>query len=109
VPVGIFNVAEYLALLGGCVQLRDIYRETYLQDCDLDARYDYEDSAFRGKYDVFEKCGGSGGPSELVLTAVPKDNSNDYLILVAVTVVSDSDLEALDQILATFDVVGSLP
>ncbi len=109
VPGVIFNVSDDLARLGGYVQLLDIYRETYLQDCDLDARYDYEDSAFRGKYDVFEKCGGSGGPSELVLTAVPKDNSNDYLILVAVTVVSDSDLEALDQILATFDVVGSLP
>jgi serine protease Do len=109
VPGVIFNVSDDLARLGGYVQLLDIYRETYLQNCELDARYEYEDSAFRGKYDVFEKCGGSGGPSQLVLAAVPKANSTDYLILVAVTVTSDADLDALDRILASFDVVGSLP
>jgi len=108
-PGVIFNVSDDLARLGGYVQLLDIYRETYLRDCEFDARYDYEDSAFRGKYDVFEKCGGSGGPSQLVLAAVPKVNSTDYLILVAVTVTSDADLDALDRILASFDVVGSLP
>jgi serine protease Do len=104
-----FSVSDDLARLGGYVQLLDIYRETYLKSCEFDARYEYEDSAFRGKYDVFEKCGGSGGPSELVLAAVPKSSSADYLILVEVTVVSDADLEALDRILASFDVVGSLP
>ncbi len=109
VPGVIFNVSDDLARLGGYVQLLDIYREDFLANCELDARYEYEDSAFRGKYDVFEKCGGSGGPSELVLTAVPRDGSQAYLILVAVTVTTDADLEALDRILATFDVVGSLP
>jgi len=104
-----FNVSDDLARLGGYVQLLDIYRETYLKSCKLDNRYEYEDSAFRGKYDVFESCGGPGGPSELVLTAVPKDDSTAYLILVEVTVVTDADLEALDRILASFDVVGSLP
>ena len=108
-PGVIFNVSDDLARLGGYVQLLDIYRETYLRDCELDTRYEYEDAAFRGRYDVFEKCGGSGGPSQLVLAAVPKANSGDYLILVAVTVTSDADLEALDRILASFDVVGSLP
>lgn len=104
-----FSVSDDLARLGGYVQLLDIYRETYLKSCEFDARYEYEDSAFRGKYDVFDKCGGSGGPSELVLAAVPKAGSARYLILVEVTVVSDADLEALDRILASFDVVGSLP
>jgi serine protease Do len=109
VPGVIFNVSDDLARLGGYVQLLDIYRETYLQNCELEARYEYEDSAFRGKYDVFKKCGGSGGPSQLVLAAVPRANASDYLILVAVTVTSDADLDALDRILATFNVVGSLP
>lgn len=109
VPGVIFNVSDDLARLGGYVQLLDVYRVEFLKSCKLDNRYDYEDSAFRGKYDVFKNCGGPGGPTELVLTAVPNDNSNAYLILVAVTVTTDADLEALDRILATFDVVGTLP
>jgi serine protease Do len=109
VPGVIFSVSDDLARLGGYVQLLDLYREGYLKHCELESRYDYEDTVFRGKYDVFQKCGGSGGPSELVLTAVPKSNSTDYLIAVQVTVIGDEDLDALAQILDTFDVVGTLP
>jgi serine protease Do len=109
VPGVVFMVSDDLARLGGYVQLLDWERESFLQSCELDGRYDYEDSVFRGKYDLFTKCGGAGGPEELVLTAVPKANSTDYLIVVAVTVASDADLDALEHILTTFDVVGSLP
>jgi serine protease Do len=109
VPGVVFMVSDDLARLGGYVQLLDWERESFLQSCELDGRYDYEDAVFRGKYDLFTKCGGAGGPEELVLTAVPKANSTDYLIVVAVTVASDADFDALEHILTTFDVVGSLP
>jgi len=45
----------------------------------------------------------------LVLSAVPSDNSQAFLILVDVQIQSDRDLDALDHILNTFDVVGTLP
>jgi hypothetical protein len=75
----------------------------------LDNRYDYDDGYYRGKYDLFKNCNGPGGPWYLVLSAVPSDNSQAFLILVQVQIQSDRDLDALDHILNTFDVVGTLP
>jgi hypothetical protein len=40
---------------------------------------------------------------------VPNDNSQAFLILVEMQITKDADFDALDQILATFEVVGSLP
>ncbi len=109
VPGVMFDVSDDLARLGGYVQLLDYYREDYMEACKLDQRYDYEDSAFRGKYDLYNNCGGPGGPTQILLTAVPKDSSNAYLIRVGVTIISDADWEAVDHILATFDVIDTLP
>jgi serine protease Do len=109
VPGVMFDVSDDLARLGGYVQLLDYYREDYLEACKLDQRYDYEDTAFRGKYDLYKNCGGPGGPTQILLTAVPKDNSNAYLIRVGVTIISDADWEAVDHIMATFDVIDTLP
>lgn len=109
VPGVMFDVSDDLARLGGYVQLLDYYREDYMEACKFDQRYDYEDSAFRGKYDLYNNCGGPGGPTQILLTAVPKDSSNAYLIRVGVTIISDADWEAVDHILATFDVIDTLP
>lgn len=108
-PGVIFDVSNDLAKLGGYVQLLDIERQSYLGTCELDNRYDYSDSTYRGKYDLFKNCGGPGGPRYLVLSAVPVSNAQAFLILVEVQIQSDRDLEALDHILNTFDVVGTLP
>jgi len=108
-PGVMFNVSDDLATLGGYVQLLDFYREEFMSECDYDSRYDYDDGVFRGKYDLFVKCGGAIGPALLILSAVPSDNPTDYLIVVMVNVVTDADYEALDRILSTFNVVGLLP
>jgi len=108
-PGVIFNVSDDLARLGGYVQLLDIYRELYIDSCELDGRYDYDDGYYRGKFDYFVKCGGSGGADFLVLTAVPIDTSVSMLILVEVQILTNADVDAADRILATFDVVGALP
>lgn len=108
-PGVIFNVSNDLAKLGGYVQLLDFERQNYTGTCELDNRYDYDDGYYRGKYDLFKNCGGPGGPWYLVLSAVPSDNSQAFLMLVEVQIQADRDLEALDHILNTFDVVGSLP
>jgi serine protease Do len=105
-----FDVSDDLAKLGGYIQVLDFYRSnTYVTDCELDGRYDYNDGYYRGKYDYFIKCGGSGGPDYLILSAVPVDSSVQLIIVVQVQILTAADLDATDRILATFDVVGQLP
>jgi serine protease Do len=103
-----FGASDDLAKLGGYVNLLDIRRDTFLADCKLEGRYDYEDVIYRGKYDLFENCGDSGNLF-LVLTAVPSDNSQAFLILVEMQITKEVDFDALEQILGTFEVIGSLP
>ena len=108
-PGVMFNASDDLAQLGGYVQLLDFKRESFVEQCKLDNRYDYQDSAYRGKFDYFTNCGGPGGADYLVLSAVPIADPEAYLILVEIQIVSEADLEAADRILATFQVIGSLP
>ena len=83
-------------------------RDAFMGDCKLEGRYDYEDVLYRGTYDLFENCGDSGTVF-IVLTAVPNDNSQAFLILVEMQITKETDFDALEQILDTFEVVGSLP
>ena len=104
-----FGASDDLAQLGGYVQLLDILRPDFLQDCALDGRYEYEDGLYRGRYDLFTNCGGGEGSLFMVLTAVPVDDPTEFLILLEVQIVNDSDLEAVDRILDSFEVVAALP
>lgn len=103
-----FGVSDDLARYGGYVNLLDIRRGDLMDDCKYDDRYDYEDIVYRGKYDLFENCGESGNVY-IVLTAVPKENSQAFLVLLEMQIGKEGDFDALDQILESFDVVGSLP
>ncbi len=107
-PGMFFGVSDDLATLGGYIQLLDVYRPSFMSDCSLDGRYDYEDSAFLGAYDVFTSCG-TGRSTIIVLSARPINNQTSFLATVMVQILTDADLGALDEILRTFDVVGSLP
>ncbi len=73
----------------------------YSGDCTFDARYDYDDSFYVGKYDLWTDCAGEG--VLWVILATKPVGGGDTLILVQIQVVSDADLDALDRILATFD------
>jgi serine protease Do len=103
-----FGASDDLAKLGGYVNLLDVIREDFRNECKLEGRYDYEDNLYRGKYDLFENCGETGN-AFIVLTAVPRDNSQAYLILVEMQITKEADFDALEKILASFQVVGSLP
>lgn len=103
-----FGASDDLAKLGGYVNLLDAVRGNFTSDCKLNGRYDYEDQAYRGKYDLFENCGNTGN-AFLVLSAVPKDNPQAFLILVQIMITQESDFDALERILSTFQVIGSLP
>ncbi len=103
-----FGVSDDLAELGGYIQLLDVYRDIFKSECDLEGRYDYEDIAYEGSYDVFSDCAGAGNVM-VVLSARPIQNKTAFLLVVMVNIMNDSDLDALDVILDTFDVVGALP
>ncbi len=109
VPGVDFLVSDDLTNQIGYLQLLDeenLYRR---DDCEYEGRYDYDDGYYRGKYDYFIKCGGPGGPGLWVLSAVSKVDQFAYLIMVNVPILSDADWDAIDQIVASFDVVGQLP
>jgi serine protease Do len=104
-----FFVSDDLAKLGGYVQLLDLIRPDFVSDCKLDGRYDYNDGYYRGKFDWFDNCGGPGGASTMVLSAVPTDNSQAFVILLQMQMLSPEDQDIANHILETFRVVGTLP
>jgi serine protease Do len=67
-------------------------------------RYEYQDAAFLGTYQVWTNCGGTA-TSFWVLGASTIDGSEKVAVLTA-QVVTDADLDALDQAFATFNVTG---
>ena len=112
-----FGVSDDLAKLGGYVNLLDVYREIYDENyggqCKFENRVDYgegdwEDAYYRGRLDIFSKCAG-GDNYFIVLSAVPRGDPQAFLVLVQMAITKEADYEALDQIMATFDVVGNLP
>ena len=72
-------------------------------DCEDGGISDYEDPVFTGKYQLWVECAG-GAADLLVLAAQPADGSVTVLLLVQM--VTDADLDALDQAIASFNLVG---
>ncbi len=71
--------------------------------CTYDGMYDYEDAVYTGSYDLWLNCGGTD-TRYLVLEAYPQEQ--DFVAYIEMQIVTDADLEALDRILATFDVTA---
>lgn len=103
-----FGASDDLASQVGYVELLNEFMK-YGEGCEYDGRYDYEDELYRGKYDIFEKCGGPGGSTYFQMMAVSKANQFDYLIYVEFVVTEEADWDILDTILASFEVIGQLP
>ncbi len=100
-----FAASEDMGQIGGFVQLLDGVRDWYSSDCKFDSRNDYADQLYEGKYDLWKNC----GPDKsmvLVLAARPIQNQTAFLVLVEVKITKDADLDALDKILSSFNVVG---
>ncbi len=75
-------------------------------DCTYDGRFDYADPVYTGVYDQYSNCAGAGSVI-IVLGAEPAERN--YSVIVLVQAVTEADLDALDHILNTFNVVGPLP
>jgi serine protease Do len=61
---------------------------------------DYDDGVYTGRFQTFTDCGGTS-TVYITVAAVPSDES--FTAVVAIAAVTDADLEALDQVLATFN------
>lgn len=96
--------------LGGYAQLLDGVRGWYEDECELDGVYDYgaEDPLYEGKYDLWVDCGDQD-TWVYVLAVRPKADPTAYLVLLQVQIVTDADLDALEKILDSFEVIGNLP
>ncbi len=105
-PGVFFGASATFAQIGGYVQFLDYYNGTYLDGCKYDGRYDYNDGYYRGKYDAFYNCGGTGGFDTYVLSAVPIDTPTAAIILVIVQV-PKGETAIVDTIWNTF-LVGDL-
>jgi serine protease Do len=108
-PGVFFSASDRWGQLGGFVQLLDGVRGWFEDDCKLDRsnyRVDYDDQFYEGKFDVWQNCRGTG-TNVLVLAARPKSDQTAYLILVEIHYITQEDLDSLDQILNTFQVVGN--
>ena len=82
-------------LLG--LEKRDLSRQ-----CVHQGRFDYKNQFYSGKYDHFTNC--SGTPGIMVFTTASADGKS--LIMIRIAVVSEADLEAVDTIINTFQVLG---
>jgi serine protease Do len=78
----------------------------FSESCTYDSRTDYSDPVFTGQYDLYVNCTGVGA-TVIVLAAEPADRS--YAVVIIAQLITSADFDALDQVLNTFNVVGTLP
>ncbi|MEX2322644.1 MAG: S1C family serine protease [Acidimicrobiia bacterium] len=73
--------------------------------CDYLGRFEYDDGLYVGVFDSYENCGPEGSLF-YVIAAEPPDFS--FLVYLQVSVATDADVAALDEIIRTFQVVGDI-
>jgi serine protease Do len=78
----------------------------FSEDCAYNGRSPYEDPVYTGVFDLYQGCAGTD-TILIVLAAQPADQSHSVVIVGQA--ITDADVEALDQVLNTFNVVGDLP
>ncbi len=67
----------------------------------------YNDGLYEGKSEQHDGCGSSGQTTVFVVAAEPAER--DYIVWVAIQVISDADFDAANRIIETFEVVGDIP
>ncbi len=70
-------------------------------DCTDAGISDYQDAAFLGQYQVWTNCGGTD--TIYVILAAVAVNGTQVVSILAAQIVTDADLDALDQAFATFN------
>jgi serine protease Do len=96
-----FGASGTFAQIIGHIELLDYYTTAYRGKCHYDGRVDYDDGVYRGKYDQYSDCGGTGGYDAYVLGARDKEDPSTKLILVEIQVYPN-DTDTVRQIWSTF-------
>jgi serine protease Do len=96
-----FGASDTFAQIGGYVEFLDYYTGLYSGDCSRDGRFDYNDGLYRGKYDQYSNCGGTGGYDAYVLSAVDINDPTAMIIVIMVQTLP-GDLDTVNQIMASF-------
>ena len=104
-PGMIFSASSDWAASTSEEELLDLYLESLQEACVYDGRYPYEDPAYTGSYDLFYECGDNLATYVIVAARPPE---GEYLIVVQVQANEDRDFDALDRILASFNVSGEV-
>jgi hypothetical protein len=74
----------------------------YAEECEAEVGLPYDDGLYAGIYDVYSNCGGTGA-MYIAITAMPDNES--FVIGAEIQVVDDRDLDALDKMLESFQLV----
>ena len=101
-PGILIGVSNTLAHTYGKDGLLGLEKQDVSRKCLYKGRFDYQNQFYSGQYDHFTNCANT--PGLLVFTAASADQKS--LILIRITVVSDADLEAVDTIINSFQVLG---
>src|SRR4030066_1299311 len=97
----VFGASDTFAQIGGYVEFLDYYTGAYSGNCSLVGRYNYNDGVYRGKFDQYSNCGGSGGFDAYVLSAVDIVDPTSKIILIEIQIYP-GDVTTVNDILATF-------
>jgi serine protease Do len=72
----------------------------FVADCTFESSNDYDDEFYVGEFDLYTECGEAGAG---LVFLVATDPAEEYYIAVLGQVLSDADLDAIDQaVLSSF-------
>lgn len=77
---------------------------SFSQSCVYDARYDYDDGLYAGRFDWWDGCGDAGS-SFVVIVSRPADGS--FTIVVQMVLLTEADRAAADEIVNSYQVTGA--
>lgn len=77
---------------------------SFSQSCVYDARYDYDDGLYTGKFDWWDGCGDAGS-TFVVIVSRPADGA--FTIVVQMVLVTEADRAAADEIVNSYQVTGA--
>lgn len=98
-PGVIVTASQDLARTEDAASFLDRLSEGFDEPCEYGGRFDYSDPLYTGHYDLFTECGGVGA-QYVIVGAVPEDAS--AVIGVQIQINEGRDFEALDRVLASF-------
>ena len=87
-------------------EMLDVNRHSFLDACTEGERQDYDDGLYTGLYQTFSACGDTE-TEYVMIAAAPPDAL--FEVFVQMQIVTSADLDALDRVIQTFQVVGEVP